>query len=103
MIPTLNTTYHPGAVYTAPATILGANNPGFISFPLPQSQYQKIAYAQGFDFHLAASSHAAGKETTSTLTALGLVPVGKNYGASQITQPGADAGCYQLNAIGNHH
>jgi len=103
LIPTLHTTYKPGAAYTAPASILGANNPGFINFPLPQAQYQKIAYAQGFDFHLTSSSPAAGKGTTSAFSPLGLVPLSANYGATEITQPGSDAGCYQLNATGNHH
>jgi hypothetical protein len=103
LIPTLTTTYHPGSAYTAPASIPGANNPGFINFPLPQAQYQKIAYTQGFDFRLTSSSPAAGKGTTTAFTPLGLVPVDENYGATEITRPGSDAGCYQVNTTGNHH
>jgi hypothetical protein len=103
LIPTLNTTYHPGAAYTAPVSILHANNPAFVNFSLPMQNYQNIAYASGFNFHLTASSPAAGKGTTSAFTPLGLVPVNETYGASEITAPGSDAGCYQLNATGNHH
>ncbi len=88
LIPTLSTTYHPGAAYTAPGSILGANNPGFINFPLPQAHYQNIAYGDGFDFHLTSSSHAAGKGTTTGFTPLSLVRVDEKYGATEITSPG---------------
>jgi hypothetical protein len=103
LIPTLKTTYHPGAAYTAPASILGANNPLFLNFTLPQLHYQQIAYANGFDFHLTASSPAAGKGNTSAVTPFALVAVNATYGATEITPPGSDAGCYQLNSVGNHH
>jgi hypothetical protein len=103
LIPTLNTTYHLGGAYTAPSSILGANNPAFLNFPLPQSGYQKIAYTSGYDFHLTAASAAAGKGTTTAFSPLAVVPVDPTYGATEIPAPGTDAGCYQLNATGNHH
>jgi len=103
LIPTLNTTYKLGAAYNAPASIIGANNPLFLNFPLPQSNYKQIAYATGFDFHLVSASPAIGKGTTTAFKPLALVPVDPTYGATEITQPGADIGCYQLNSTGNHH
>lgn len=103
LIPNWNTTYHLGSAYTAPSSILGANNPLFTNFTLPQTSYQNIAYATGFNFHLTASSPAIGRGTTSVFTPLGLVPVDPSYGATEITQPGADVGCYQYNGTGNHH
>jgi hypothetical protein len=103
LIPTLGTTYKLGAAYTAPASILGANNPVFTNFVLPQARYQQIAYAGTFDFHIKSSSPAANKGNTTAFTPLGVVPVGGVYGATEITGPGADIGCYQLNSTGNHH
>lgn len=103
LIPNLTTTYKLGAAYNAPASIAGANNPAFVNFTLPQPNYKQISYASGFDFHLTSASPAAGKGTTTIIKPLALVPVDPNYGATEITPPGADAGCYQLNATGNHH
>jgi hypothetical protein len=102
LIPTLTTTYKLGAAYTAPASILGANNPLLINFPLPQVHYQQIAYASGFNFHLTAASPAGGKSFT-TFSPLAVVPVNPNFGATEITLPGSDIGCYQLNGSGNQH
>jgi hypothetical protein len=103
LIPTLSTTYKLGAAYTAPASILGANNPVFTNFTLPQLRYQQIAYATGFDFHIKSSSPAASKGNTASVSPLAVVPLGTTYGASEITPPGSDIGCYQLNSTGNHH
>ncbi len=103
LIPTLTTTYKLGAAYAAPALIAGANNPGFVNFALPQTGYQKIAYAAGFDFHLKASANAVGKGTANSFTPFALVPVNDTYGASEVTPPGVDVGCYQLNGSGNRH
>lgn len=103
LIPTLCSTYKLGGAYNAPVSIAGGNNPLFLNFPLPQPNYKQIAYATGFDFHLTSASPAAGKGTISAFKPLALVPVDPTYGATEITQPGVDAGCYQLNATGNHH
>lgn len=102
LIPNLTTGYKLGAVYSAPTSILGANNPLFINFTLPQAQYQKIAYASGFNFHLTTASPAVGKSNI-LFSPLALVPVDQNYGATEISLPGSDIGCYQINGKGNQH
>ena len=102
LIPNLTVGYKLGAAYNAPTSLAGANNPLFVNFPLPQANYRQYSYATGFDFHLTSASPAANKGTTGFLP-LALVPVDATYGATEITPPGVDAGCYQLNATGNHH
>lgn len=102
LIPNLTTTYRLGAAYSAPAAVAGANNPQFINFSLPQANYKQVAYASGFDFRLKASSPAAGRGTTS-FSPLALVRLDETKGASEITPAGSDAGCYQIDAKGNHH
>ncbi len=103
LIPTLHTTYKLGAAYSAPASILGANNPLFVNFNLPQTNYPNIAYSSGFNFRLTAASPAINKGTSTALAPLALVPVDPKYGASEITLPGSDVGCYQFNGSGNQH
>jgi len=98
--------YSLGAVYTAPASIIGSasgNSGLFRNFPLPNYHYQEYTYATGYDFHLAASSPAIGKGTT-TLNAMAVnIPINPYFGATQINAPGADIGCYQINGTGNQH
>lgn len=101
LIPNL-ATYKLGSAYTAPASILGANNPLFVNFTLPQQHYQQIAYVSGFNLRLTAASPAGGKGRTS-FSPLAVVPINQNYGATEITVPGSDIGCYQINGTGNQH
>ena len=93
--------YTLGAAYDGTAEV-SQNNPSFKTFTLPNYQYQNYNYASGFDFHLNSSSAAIGKGTTS-FSALAVVPVSANYGATTITAPGGDIGCYQSNGTGNQH
>ena len=93
--------YAPGNAYDG-SSLVGQNNPSFKSFTLPNPNYQEYDYASGFDFHLGSSSPAIGKGTTSVST-LSVVPVDPKFGATEITQPGSDIGCYQSNGKGNQH
>lgn len=86
-----------------PASLVGANNPMFKIFTLPSSNYKNIAYANGFDFHLQSGSPAIGKGSATALTPMTLVPVDANFGATEVTAPGTDVGCYQSNGNGNKH
>ena len=97
----LPTGYTEGAVYDG-SSVLSVGNPMFKNFPLPNYNYQNVDYSAGWDFHLAGGSPAIGKGTTS-FQALGVVPVDANFGATAITEPGADEGCYQSNGTGNQH
>lgn len=97
----LPSTYTLGASYDGTA-LVGQNNPQFKTFTLPNTNYQEVDYVSGFDFHLNSGSQAIGKGTTS-FTAMALVKLDPNYGATEITQPGSDIGCYQSNGTGNAH
>lgn len=93
--------YLEGAAYNG-ASVISVGNPEFKNFALPNYQYQEYDYASGFDFHLTSSSPAIGKGYTA-FAALGVVKLDPDYGATAITQPGADMGCYQSNGTGNQH
>jgi len=93
--------YVPDTVFSAPS-VVGANNPMFVNYPLPCPSGANIDYASGFDFHLQAGSPAIGKGYTGW-TPTAPVPVDSVYGATQITPPGIDIGCYQRNGTGNQH
>jgi hypothetical protein len=93
--------YTEGAAYNA-SSVVSVGNPQFKSFSLPNYNYQNVNYSAGFDFHLTSGSPAIGKGYTS-FTPLGTVPVDPNFGATAITAPGADMGCYQSNGTGNQH
>ena len=55
------------------------------------------------DFHLGSSSPAIRARERLHSASLGVVPVSANYGATAITAPGSDIGCYQSNGTGNQH
>ena len=94
--------YTLGQAYTA-SSIIGGNNPMFVNFPLPAIQgVVNIAYTNGFNFHLKSGSPAIGKGYKG-FSPLSVVPVDPVYGASEITPPGKDLGCYQVDGTGNQH
>jgi hypothetical protein len=94
--------YTPGASYDASA-VIGKNNPMFKNFTLPLSNYAEYNYVTNYDFHLQAGSPGIGKGSASAVTPKALVSVDANYGATEITAPGSDEGCYQSNGKGNQH
>jgi hypothetical protein len=85
------------------SSLLHQNNPKFVNFPLP-SPYDVIgvSFASGYDFHLASGSPALGKGYTS-FSPVSAVPVSTNFGATELTAPGTDIGCYQASGNGNQH
>jgi len=87
-------------------SIIAANNPMFVNYPLPAAANFWITQCSvdSYNFHLQAGSPAAGKGTTTAFKPVTTgIPVDPNFGSSEITLPGADMGCYQLNGTGNHH
>ncbi|HVZ95781.1 MAG TPA: hypothetical protein VG847_02825 [Chitinophagaceae bacterium] len=82
--------------------VVSVGNPQFKNFTLPNYQYQQYDYASGLDFHLGTSSPAIGKGYTN-FSAQSVVPVDPDFGATEITAPGADIGAYQSNGKGNQH
>jgi hypothetical protein len=97
----LGATYTFGFQYDG-TSLVGKNNPLFVNYPLPNLNFANQASVDGFDFHLQASSPAAGKGYQG-FTPIINVPVDANFGTSGITPPGKDIGCYQLDGSGNHH
>jgi hypothetical protein len=79
-------------------------NPLFVNYPLP-SPYPlfSITAVGNYNFHLQPGSPLRGKGTTTAVTPYTVVPIDPIYGATEVTPPGADLGCYQFNGTGNQH
>jgi len=94
-----------GDAYTAPASIVGANDPQFINGPVPLPKglaLRDIAVVGNFNFALKSTSPCIGKGYVG-FSPRADVPVDIKYGATEITTPGKDIGCYQSNGRGNQH
>jgi len=94
-----------GDVYSAPNSVLGINNPQFINGPVPMPVGLKladIAVVGSFNFALKPTSPCIGAGFTG-FSPRADVPVNLKYGATEITPPGKDIGCYQSTGIGNQH
>ncbi len=94
-----------GDTYTAPASIIGANNPQFVNAPVPLPAgllLRDIAVVGNYNFALKPGSPCIGIGFTG-FSPRADVPVNAKYGASEITPPGKDIGCYQINGRGNQH
>jgi hypothetical protein len=93
------------SLYTAPASLLGANNPQFVNAPVPMPAGLKladIAVVGNYNFALKPSSPCIGAGFTG-FSPRADVPVDIKYGATEITPPGKDIGCYQSTGRGNQH
>ncbi len=98
--------YKLGDIYNG-TPLIGKNNPLFVNYPLPinlsagaYATIDHLAFIKGYDFHLQPSSPAKGKGNTGfniTNTGIMIDPI---YGATEITLPGTDIGCYQSNGTG---
>jgi hypothetical protein len=97
----LGSTYAFGATYDG-TSLVGQNNPKFVNYPLPATNYLTQASIDGYDFHLASGSPAIGKGYKA-FAPLTTVPVDPNFGSTEITLPGTDFGCYQADGSGNQH
>ena len=97
----LPTGYTLGATYDG-SKVVGKNNPMFSGYSLPVANYKQICAIGSKSFKLATGSPAIGKGNTN-FSPLKVVPVSANYGATDITLPGVDLGCYQTNGTGNQH
>ena len=93
--------YTLGQAYTA-TSLIGANNPMFVNYPLPAPGVMNIAYVGNFNFHLRSGSPALGKGYKA-FSPMAVVPVDPVFGATEITPPGIDIGCYQADGTGNQH
>lgn len=94
-----------GDVYTAPTSLLGANNPQFINAPVPMPAgllLRDIAVVGNYNFALKPTSPCIGAGYTG-FSPRADIPVDARYGATEITPPGKDIGAYQSNGRGNQH
>ncbi len=101
----LPTGWKVGDVYTAPASLNGANNPQFINAPVPLPaglNLRDIVTVGNYNFGLKPTSPCIGAGFTGFLPRAD-VPIDAKYGATEITPPGKDMGCYQSNGRGNQH
>lgn len=101
LIPNLSS-YVLGSTYNG-SSQTQKNNPMFANYPLPCPSGAVINYASGFDFHLQSNSPAVGKGYTGFSPMSNPVPVDPVFGATKITGPGKDIGCYQTDGSGNQH
>ena len=77
--------------------------PMFVNFPLPcPSSPWAITSVGNYNFHIQPSSPLIGKGFTGVHPFV-VVPLDPTFGASEVTPPGADLGCYQSNGTGNQH
>ena len=95
--------YQLGQVYDG-SDVVQKLNPMFVNFPLPTSGHPLSAYnaIYTYNFRLQSNSPLIGKGYTA-FQPLIVVPKDPIYGVSDVTLPGIDLGCYQLNGIGNQH
>jgi hypothetical protein len=99
----LGSSYTLGKIYDG-SSLVGQNNPQFVNYPLPNMNFATQASVDSYDFHLKSTSPAVGKGTKTAFNPITSgIPVDPNFGATEITAPGADMGCYQTNGTGNHH
>lgn len=94
-----------GDVYTAPASVVGANNPQFINAPVPLPSGLKLAdisVVGNYNFALSSKSPCINAGFTGFAPRAD-VTVDLKYGATEITPPGKDIGAYQSNGRGNQH
>ena len=79
-------------------------NPLFVNYPLPVPGVSlfSITAVGSYNFRLQPGSPLIGKGNI-LITPLTVVPLDPVYGASEVTPPGADLGCYQFNGKGNQH
>ena len=97
----LGASYNFGMQYDG-NSLVGQNNPKFVNYPLPNSNFKTQASVDGYDFHLSGFSPALGKGYTGFTVPVN-VPVDPNFGASAPVTPGKDIGCYQTDGSGNQH
>jgi len=94
-----------GDVYTAPASVVGINNPQFINAPVPLPaglMLRDIAVVGNYNFALKSSSPCIGAGFTGFSPRADVIQ-DLRLGATEITGPGIDIGCYQSNGRGNQH
>jgi hypothetical protein len=80
-------------------------NPLFVNYPLPVPgglPLFSITAVGSYNFRLQPGSPLIGKGNT-TVAPLTVVPIDPIFGATAVTPPGADLGCYQFNGTGNQH
>jgi hypothetical protein len=100
----LPSNYTLGAAYDG-SSVIQVVKPQFINYPLPVTGGLRLSDIKSigtFNFHLQLNSPLIGKGFTG-ISPLVVVPIDLTYGATEVTPPGVDLGCFQTNGTGNHH
>ena len=103
--------YQLGDAYNG-SSLVGLNDPQFVNYPLPivyptpivplvtvPKLLSTMAFKGNYDFHLKPTSPCIGKGTTNFIISAAVTKTGV-FGATEITPPGRDMGCYQLDGTG---
>ena len=94
-----------GQAYVANAAVVGANNPQFINAPVPLPaglKLRDIAVVGTSNYALKPNSPCIGAGFTGFSPRADVIQ-DLRLGATEITPPGKDIGCYQSNGRGNQH
>lgn len=94
-----------GQAYTANPSVVGANNPQFINAPVPLPaglMLRDIAVVGTSNYALKPNSPCIGAGFTGFSPRADVIQ-DIRLGATEITPPGKDIGCYQSNGRGNQH
>ena len=94
-----------GQAYTANTAVVGANNPQFINAPVPLPAgllLRDVAVVGNYNFALKPNSPCIGAGFTGFSPRADVIQ-DLRLGATEITPPGKDIGCYQSNGRGNQH
>jgi hypothetical protein len=97
--------WKPGDIYTAPASILGVNDPQFISGPIPLPaglHLADVSTVGSYNFRLKTASPCIGKGYTGFSPRTD-VPVDPIRGITDLMPAGKDLGAYQYSGYGNLH
>ncbi|MHA4811623.1 hypothetical protein ACX0G9_26235 [Flavitalea flava] len=100
----LPSNYTRGSVYDGTA-VLQSDNPLFVKYTLPVPggiKLRDISSVGSFNFRLQANSPLIGKGYLG-FSPLKAVTTDLIYGATEISLPGKDLGCFQTNGSGNQH
>ena len=94
-----------GDINAGNAIMPSANNPQFVNYSLPVAagfNFFSADYVGSYDFRLKESSPAVNAGYTN-FSAYAVIKQDAVYGITEITPPGKDIGCYQMDGTGNQH
>ncbi|WP_018342635.1 hypothetical protein [Cytophaga aurantiaca] len=97
--------YQLGQAYTSPSSIIQANNPKFVNFPLPQNapHLRDVNSIGTSNFRLQAGSPAIGKGNVAFSPINSVSSITDPFLKATISLPNGDLGAYPTDGTGNQH